>query len=72
MKRLVFTLVGLLIIVSLAVISCDVDDRVSITTEGSEKLTNSCLTCHSDEEILKEVASPEAEGNKSEATSGEG
>ncbi len=72
MKKLVFSLVGLLVIISLLVISCDVDDHISSTTGESEELTNSCFTCHSNEETLKEVVSPEAEGNKSKATSGEG
>jgi len=73
MKKLVFIiLVGLLVIVALAVISCDVDSRISPTPRESEEITNSCLTCHSDEETLKEVASTKAEEDKSEATSGEG
>ena len=74
MKKLV------LIIVITAVLAVVVADRfieeqpVTTPTEtpGATAVVSSCIGCHSNKDILKEMASPEPTGETSEATSGEG
>ena len=70
MKRLVLAVALMLVLVTLAAISC-AEKEPAVTPEEGEKIVSSCVSCHSDKDLLKEVASPEEEVH-SEATSGEG
>ena len=71
MKRFVFAIIGALIIISLAAAGCG-EKESAVTPEEGEELVSSCVSCHSDKDLLKEVASPEPAEEKSEATAGEG
>ena len=71
LKRLVYTVVGVLIIVPLVAIGCAEKGPTGLTPEEGKEIVSSCVTCHTDKDLLKEVATPEPE-EKSEATSGEG
>jgi len=55
MKRLVFTVIGVLIIVLLVAVGCE-EEGVGPPPEEGEELVSSCVTCHSDKDILKELA----------------
>ena len=66
MKKLVFIVAGVLFLVLLVVAGCT---STSEPAPGEEVST--CVKCHSDKELLKEVASL-VEEEKSEETSGEG
>ena len=67
MKRLALAVIALLVIVTLAAAGCAEKEQVP-----APEVVSSCVTCHSDKDILKEVAAPEPEEVHSEATSGEG
>jgi hypothetical protein len=70
MKRLVIIVTVILILVAIAVVGC-AEKEPAVTPEGGE-VVSSCVSCHTDKDLLKEVASPEPEAEKSEATTGEG
>jgi hypothetical protein len=53
MKRLVFTVIGVLIIVLLVAVGCVEEEGIG---PPPEELVSSCVTCHSDKTILKELA----------------
>ena len=72
MKRLALAVIALLVIVTLAAAGCAEKESASLLAEDGQKVVGSCVTCHTDKDILKEVATPEPEEAKSEATSGEG
>jgi len=72
MKRLVSTAVILIILVLLVVAGCDGKESVSPLPEEGQEVVSSCVTCHTDKDLLKEVAATEPTEEKSEATSGEG
>ena len=67
MKRLALAVIALLAIIILAALGCVEKEPVT-----EEEVISSCVVCHSDKDTLKEVATPEPEEAKSEATSGEG
>jgi len=67
MKRLLLTIVGLLIIIPIVATGC----TASLTPEDGEAAVRSCVACHTDKDLLKEVAT-EPEKLESEETSGEG
>ena len=67
MKRLAIAMVGMLILVTLVAAGCA---PPAGPPPGEEAST--CVGCHSDKDLLKKVATPEPEEEKSEATSGEG
>ena len=70
MKRLAMVIVVTLVILVLvifAVIGC-AEKEAGLTPE----VVSSCVACHTDKDLLKEVATPEPAEEKSEATSGEG
>ena len=69
MKRLVFAGIIILVLALLAVVGCA--EKEPAVTPEEEEIVSSCVACHSDKDLLKEVATPEEE-EKSEATSGEG
>ena len=70
MKRLGLAVIVILVLVTLAAAGC-AEKEPAVIPEEEEEVVSSCVSCHSDKDILKEVASPEKE-EKSEATSGEG
>ena len=72
MKRLVLAVIALLVIVTFAAAGCAEKESASLLPEDGQEAVSSCVTCHTDKDILKEVAAPEPEEMKSEATSGEG
>jgi cytochrome c553 len=71
MKRLVLTVSIILGLVAMAAAGC-AEEEPAVTPEEGEAVASSCVSCHSDKDLLKEVASPEAEEETSEATTGEG
>jgi len=70
MKRLVLAVATILVLVALAGAGC-AEKEPAVTPEEGEEVVSSCVTCHTDKDLLKEVATPE-EKEESEATSGEG
>lgn len=70
MKRLLPSLFAILIIISLVANGCRTGEPFVMT--GETEVISSCVTCHSDKDILQKVAMPESEEKKSESTSGEG
>ncbi len=72
MKRLVLAVTVILVLVTLAAAGCAGQEPVSLAPGEEQGIVSSCVTCHTDKDILKEVATPEPEEAKSEATSGEG
>ena len=71
MKRLVFITIGVLIIVPLVTVGCIERGDVGPALEGGEEMAGSCVTCHTDKDLLKQTATV-LEEVKSEETSGEG
>jgi len=71
MKRLVLVFVAALVLLALAAAGC-AEKEPAVTPEEGEAVVSSCVACHTDKDLLKEVASPEPEEEKSEATTGEG
>lgn len=70
-KRLVLGIIVILGLVTIASVGC-ADKESGLTPEDGEALVSSCVACHTDKDLLKEVATSEPEEEKSEATSGEG
>ena len=75
LKRLAVIVAGLLAI-ALFVVNGLIEKEPIIpivpTPGEGVAVVSSCITCHTDEELLKRVATQEPEEEKSEATSGEG
>ena len=69
MKRLLLTIVGMLIIVPVLASGCTAEEPAGLTPE--EVTVRSCVACHTDKDLLKETAT-EPEKVESEETSGEG
>jgi hypothetical protein len=65
MKRLVFLVSGLLLVIPILAFGCT--REVPPETE----IVSSCVSCHTDKDLLKQTAAPVKEV-ASEATSGEG
>ena len=70
MKRLVLMVSVILVLVALEAVGC-AEEEPAVTPEEGEEVVSSCVSCHTDKDLLKEVATPE-EKEESEATSGEG
>lgn len=66
MKRILFTVVSLVLLTALMLAGCAVPPGPPAGEEVS-----TCVTCHSDKDLLQETVSP-VEEEVSEATSGEG
>ena len=66
MKRLVLAVIVILMLVALAAGCAEKE------TQPAPEVASSCVTCHTDKDILKEVAAPEPEEVTSAATTGEG
>ncbi len=71
MKRLVTAVIIILVLVALAAIGCTNKDLVGPSPEAEPEVVSTCVTCHTDKDTLKELATTE-EVAKSEATTGEG
>ena len=69
MKKLVSIVVPILVLVGL-VAGCAEKEPAVAPEEGAE-VASSCVSCHSDKDLLEELATPEEE-EESETTSGEG
>ena len=70
MKRVVLIVGGLLVITIVVVNSC-ATTHVSIGPSAPGQFVSTCITCHSDSDLLEAVAE-EPEKDVSEVTSGEG
>ena len=68
MKRLAFLAIGFLLLSAVMAASCS---EGGTTPNPGEEVASSCIACHTDKELLKEVATPE-EAEVSEVTTGEG
>jgi hypothetical protein len=71
MKKLVAAVALLLLVIALATFGCTNKNLVGPSPGAEGVVVSSCVTCHTDKDTLKAVASPEEE-TKSEATTGEG
>ena len=71
MKRLVLAIGIMLILVVSAAIGCTNKEMIGTSPEAGTEVVSTCVTCHTDKDTLKEVATQEEEVH-SEATSGEG
>jgi len=71
MKRLVLAIGILLVLGALVAVGCTNKEMVGPSPETGQAIVSTCVTCHTDKDILQEVATPEEEV-KSEATTGEG
>ncbi len=72
MKRLVMAVTVIVLLVVFAALGCTNRELVGPLSGTEPEVVSTCVTCHTDKDTLKEVASPEPEEVKSEATSGEG
>ena len=70
MKRLVITITITVGLLALGVVGC-AEKEPAVAPEEDGEIVSSCVSCHTDKDLLKEVATPEKE-EVSEATSGEG
>jgi hypothetical protein len=66
MKRLALTLSWLLLMIPLLAAGCTRE-----VPPPQVEVVNSCVSCHSDKDLLKQTATP-VEAETSEVTSGEG
>ncbi len=71
MKKLVMAFTVILMLLALSVIGCTNKELVGPSPEAEQEVVSTCVTCHTDKDVLKELATTE-EVAKSEATTGEG
>ena len=71
MKRLSLIIAVTLICLTLAAIGCTNKGLAGPSEEEGQELVSSCVTCHTDKDTLKELATVEEEA-QSEETTGEG
>jgi len=71
MKRLVTAVTAILVLVALTAIGCTNKELIGTSPEAGQEVVSTCVTCHTDKDTLKEVATQEEEVH-SEATTGEG
>ena len=71
MKKLVLVVAIIIGLVSLVAIGCTNRDLVGPSPEAEEAAVNTCVSCHTNKDILKKLATPEEEA-KSAETTGEG
>jgi nitrate/TMAO reductase-like tetraheme cytochrome c subunit len=69
MKRLIIAVVAFIGLIALVVIGCT--NKALVGPSPEEEAVNSCVTCHTDKNILKELA-VEGEVVASAETTGEG
>ncbi len=72
MKKLSLAITALLLLVMAAAFGCGDQETTGTVPEDEMPVVSTCVTCHTDKDILKEVASPVVEEAVSEATVGEG
>lgn len=70
-KRFWLLAAVMMVVVMLIAAGCAQKEAAVTPPEGKE-VVSSCVSCHSDKDLLKEAASPQPKEEKSEATSGEG
>jgi hypothetical protein len=71
MKRLVMAVGVIIGLVALVAVGCTNRDLVGPEPEAGREIVSSCVTCHTDKDILQETATEEKVA-KSEAITGEG
>lgn len=71
MKRLVTAVAIILVLVVLAATGCTNKGLVGPSPEAEPEVVSTCVTCHTDKDTLKKLATTE-EVAKSAATTGEG
>ena len=71
MKRLTFAIVGLLSVIALVAVGCGAGG-ILVTVHDEVPAVSSCVSCHSDKELLQETAAPVEEEEEPEESSGEG
>ena len=75
MKLSVYTVVavvGVLVVVAAVIVGWIRCNPASLTLGDGDETVDSCVACHTDKQLLKEVATPEVEEANSAETSGEG
>jgi hypothetical protein len=72
MKKLVVAVTVTVIAIVFAALGCTNRELVGSPLGAEQEVVSTCVACHTEKDTLKEVASPETEEVKSEATSGEG
>ncbi|MFC2000956.1 hypothetical protein ACFLUZ_00430 [Chloroflexota bacterium] len=72
MEKLVTAFAVILIMVGFTAISCTNRNMIGPSPDTDQEIVSSCVSCHTDKALLKEVASSEPVKEVSEATSGEG
>jgi hypothetical protein len=70
MKRLVLVVFIILVLGALGITGC-AEEELPVTPVEGQEIVSSCVSCHSDKELLKQTATV-VEEEKSEETSGEG
>ena len=71
MRKPVTAVIVILVLVALAATGCTNKELAGPSPEAEEGVVSTCVTCHTDKDTLKELATEE-EVAKSEATTGEG
>jgi hypothetical protein len=69
MKRLLLIFTAILILTTIIAAGCG---QKAVVKGPEAVVVSSCVTCHTDKDMLKETAEPEPEEEKSEETKGEG
>jgi len=72
MKILVMAVTVIVLLVVFAALGCTNRELIGPSPGTEPEVVSTCVTCHTDKDLLKEVATSEPEEVKSEATSGEG
>ena len=71
MKKLVMAIAVIIVLVALVAIGCTNKELAGPAPEAGQDVVSTCVTCHTDKNILQELATTEEEA-KSEQTTGEG
>jgi hypothetical protein len=72
MKRLVMAVTVIVLLAVFTALGCTNRELVGPSPGTDQEVVSTCVDCHTSKDTLKEMASPEVEEVKSEATSGEG
>jgi hypothetical protein len=71
MKKLVMAVAAIVGLLALVAVGCTNKNLVGLSPDAGQEVISSCVTCHTDKDILQETATEE-EAIKSEETTGEG
>ena len=71
MNRPVIVVASIILLVALVVLGCTNKELIGPAPEIGQEVVSTCVTCHTDKDLLKEIATPEEE-EESEVTTGEG